>query len=88
MVVAQPESCKARISIESAHFFVATFRCTKANVGFISSIDVEVTLIMGVPDSICTSENLVSCELSFSVAAPEAWGLFSFFDWQHILGKI
>jgi hypothetical protein len=33
---------------------------------------------MCVPDSVCTSENLVSCKLSFSVAAPEAWGLFSF----------
>jgi hypothetical protein len=88
VVAAQPESCKARTSVESAHLFVATFRFTKANVGFISGIDVEVTLMMCVPDSVCTSENLVSCELSFSVAAPEAWGLFSFFDWRHILGKI
>ena len=88
VVAAQPESCKARTSVESAHLFMATFRFTKANVGFISGIDVEVTLMMCVPGSVCTSENLVSCELSFSVAAPEAWGLFSFFDWRHILDKI
>jgi hypothetical protein len=88
VVVAQPESCKAHISVESAHLLVATSRFTKANVGFIAGIDVGVTLMMCVPDSICTTENLVSWELSFSVAAPEAWGLFSFFDWQHILDKI
>jgi hypothetical protein len=30
VVAAQPESCKARTSVESAHLFVATFRFTKA----------------------------------------------------------
>jgi hypothetical protein len=61
VVAAQPESCKACTSVESAHLFLATFRFTKAYVGFISGIDVEVTLMMCVPNSVCTSENLVSC---------------------------
>jgi hypothetical protein len=52
VVAAQPESCKARISVESAHLFVDTFRFTKANVGFISGIDVEVTLMMCMPGSV------------------------------------
>jgi hypothetical protein len=88
VVAAHPESCKTCISVESAHLFMATFRFTNANVGFISGINVDVTLMMCVPDSVCTSENLVSCELSFSVAAPEAWGLFSFFDYliDHLIG--
>jgi hypothetical protein len=78
VVAAQPESWRALNSVESA--LKATFRNTKASVGLISGIVVVTTLIMCVPDSICTSENLVSCELSFSVAAPEVWGMFSLFD--------
>jgi hypothetical protein len=57
-------------SVESSHLFVATFRKTKASVGLISVIVVVAMFIMCAPDSVCTSENLVSCELSFSVAAP------------------
>jgi hypothetical protein len=79
VVVAQPESCRALNSVESACLFVATFKHTKASVGFIYRIVVVATLIMCATDSICTSENLVSCYLSFSVAALEAWGMFSFF---------
>ena len=59
---------------------MASYRNTKASVGFISGIVVMATLIMCAPDSVCTSENLVSWELSCSVAAPEAWGMLSFFD--------